>query len=55
MNGLGASKTEIEMAKEHFKDKVVSFGAARDFVDTVRSTGNKSKNLDYSIEYHSNN
>lgn len=36
MNQLGATATQIEMGKEYFTDKVVSFTAVRNYLDSVK-------------------
>lgn len=36
LNQLGASDIEVIAAKEYFKDKVVSFGLVRDFVESMK-------------------
>ncbi len=36
LNQLGASATQIEKGKEYFQDKVVSFSAVRNFLDSIK-------------------
>lgn len=42
LNNLNANKSEIEKVKDYFKDKIVSFNAVRDCLDSMRSKSTKA-------------
>jgi hydroxymethylglutaryl-CoA reductase len=45
LNHLGANEIEVNETVNYFKDKVVSFSAVRDFLDSIRGKREKDINL----------